>query len=617
MSRASVFWARIGAVAALMLSITVGALGNTSPVSAQTSSDAETGVSGSSYTSPAFGYSIEWDRSWEVEDEKIEDGYNMVQLGDQGSVLYFEGYADVLPVDECLTTYGMATLENSTGVTDLEMSEPDESPDGALSADLTFVLTYTDDESGEDVAVDFNGFASCQEINDGDANLVITHAGLADSWDDETEAREDIVDTLTFEGETASTDAPDEEEQPDDSASAPDSSDDTAAEPDVVMTEPQGDGDLPDNADDLLALFQSSINDINEFWTREYPLISGGQEYGPPTEFVPYAGTIDTPCGPATSFDEAAGTGDGPFYCPPNQTIYLDMGFANYQMDSVGEVPFLIPVVLAHEIGHHVQDILGMQVCYETPCLDPNQLTSQEIEYMADCYAGSWSRDAELRGRLGSRDIDANIVQYSVLLGGGQEGADPGGHGRGAERVWWFLNGYLEGSAKCFETSKVTASWAQTGPPSAKATSTVEPDDEPTATPDDENTGGDLAEMGDAIDTSEGVITVMETQLQTEIERRTADGTYLIVFLEVLRPDGENAPFNYDGWTATDADGNVYDLDGRATDVLLSTAYEDGTDEVLEAGAGYNVALVFDVPDDASGFVLGNEDEGLAIQLDK
>lgn len=616
MSRAFVCWARLGAVVALLLSATLGMLGNPHATAAQTSPESESGVSGSSYTSPSFGYSFEWDRSWEVKDEKVEDEYNMLRLDDATSILYVEGYGPAIDVDECLTTYGVSYVENVSGVSDFESSEPEESARGVLSSELTFVLTYQDDETGEDVAVDFNGFVSCQEINDGDANLVITHLGIADGWDDEIAGREDILATLTFDGETAST-APDDEEAPDDSAAAPDDSADSDAGPDVVMTEPQGDGDLPANSAELLDLFQTSINDIDEFWSREFPLISGGQEYQAPVEFVPFTGSINTPCGPADSFDDSTGLGSGPFYCPPNQTIYLDMGFANFQFDQVGQVPFLIPVVLAHEIGHHVQELLGMQVCYQTPCLDPNELTSQEIEYMADCYAGTWSRDAELRGRLGSRDIDANIVQYAIILGGGSEGADPGGHGRGAERVWWFLNGYLDGTAKCFETSKVTANWAQSGIPTTNATRTPEPEEEPTATPEETNGRDDTIAMGDPVDTSEGVITITETQVQSKIERRTADGAFLIVFLDVIRPEGEDAPFNYDGWSVVDGDGNAYELDHRATDVLLSTAYDDGADEVLQAGDGYKIAFVFDVPEDAADFVLSNEDEGVSVQLDQ
>ena len=88
MSRSSVTWARAGAVLALMLSIMLGAFGNSAAVGAQTSSTDETGVSGSTYTSPSFGYSFEWDRSWDVKDEKVEDDYNMLYLDDGSSLPY-------------------------------------------------------------------------------------------------------------------------------------------------------------------------------------------------------------------------------------------------------------------------------------------------------------------------------------------------------------------------------------------------------------------------------------------------------------------------------------------------------------------------------------------------
>jgi predicted metalloprotease len=614
--------ARITAVLALLLAAVLGALVDATAVRAQDSVDS--GVSGDSYTSPEFGYSFSWDRSWEVKDEVIEDGYNLLRLDDEGSLLYFEGYADVLAVEECHATYGIEVLGSSEAISDLESTEPTESSDGALSSDVTFVVTFEDEETGEDVVTDWSGYVSCQEINDGEANLVISHLGPAETWEDEEDARQDVLDTLTYIGE-APVEPGDEDES---DVGAPDESadrDDAPAEP---MSAPAGDGELPPNADDLLNLFSTSINDINNYWAREFPLVSAGQEYVAPEHVIPWVGQIETPCGTATGFDEAAGTGDGPFYCPPNKTIYLDMGFANLQMDVVGQVPFVVPVVLAHEMGHHVQELLGMQSCEVTPCLDPNELTSQEIEYMADCFAGSWSRDAELRGRLGERDIDANIVQYAVILGGGQEGADPGGHGRGAERVWWFLNGYLEGSGKCFETSAVTADWLQTGPPNGQADVTPEPTEEATEEPVDEPTEegtegepteaaeGQFANMGEAVESSEGAFTVTRTQVETEIEGRTADGQFVIVYAEVIRPEGEDTPFNYENWVLADAQGTVYELDSRTTDVLLSSAYEDGTDEVLVAGEGYNIALVFDVPADASGFALINESETIGIFLD-
>lgn len=594
-----------------MLLSLMGVLGSPSAALAQETRNAETGVSGNTYVSPPFGFGLEWDRTWDVTDEKIDDDYSLLQLEDQNSLLWIIGSAPAVDVEECVATE-ISALEDFDGLTDLETIDEGANRDGSYQAEIGFTLTVTDPDTGEDTPTVWLGFVQCWEINDGDANLLISHYGLAESWDDETEAREDLLATLTLAGEAPP--SPEETETPDDSDSTTGS--DTDGDRTVsTLAEPQGDGDLPANADDLLNLFESSINDIDQYWFREFPLISGGQEYVPPAEFIPWVGQIDTPCGPANGWDEAAGVGDGPFYCPPNQTIYLDVGFANFQMDMVGEIPFLIPVVLAHEVGHHVQELLNMEVCYTTPCLDPNELTSQEIEYMADCYAGSWSRDAELRGRLGSRDIDANIIQYSVILGGGQEGADPGGHGRGPERVWWFLNGYLEGSAKCFETSTVTANWAQGGLPNTQDQVTPAPEDEPTDEPVDEP-GGDVAAMGDEVASAEGTLIATQTQIEPTIERRDADGQFVIVYLEVHRPDGEDAPFAYDGWTLVDTDGNAYEIDGRTTDVLLSSAYEDGADEVLEAGGSYNIAIVFDVPEDVEGLTLVNEELGVQIALD-
>jgi hypothetical protein len=298
------------------------------------------------------------------------------------------------------------------------------------------------------------------------------------------------------------------------------------------------------------------------------------------------------------------------------------MGFANFQFQQVGEIPFLIPVVLAHEVGHHVQDILGMEVCYQTPCLDPGVLTSQEIEYMADCWAGSWSRDAELRGRLGSSDIEANIVQYVIVLGGGQEGADPGGHGRGSERIWWFLNGFIEGSSKCYETSSVTASWAQGGPPNADPVPTEEPVEEPTDEPTDDPTeesgsGGDLAAIGDTVEFDEGTLTVTSALVQASIENREADGEFIVVFADLFpSEEADGLAFDYEAWTLVDADGNVIEVDLRATDLLLSSAYEDGVDEPFDSGAGYGIGIVFDVEPGSEGLMLVNDAAGITIDLE-
>ncbi|HRA46873.1 MAG TPA: neutral zinc metallopeptidase, partial [Thermomicrobiales bacterium] len=390
------------------------------------------------------------------------------------------------------------------------------------------------------------------------------------------------------------------------------------------MVDVQGDGDLPANADDILALFKGSLADIDLFWAREFPILTGGLTYVPPAAYIPFTGTIDTGCGPATSFAVDGTPGSGPFYCPLDNNVYLDINFTNYQFDAVGNVPFIISAAIAHEIGHHVQSLLGMQKCLATPCLDPTILTSQEIEYMADCYAGAWTQDAELRNRLGSVDVDATVVQYIFILSGDTEDADADSHGRGAVRTWWFLNGYVDGAAKCYEASNVTKDWAQSGPPNPDPSTQNEDQPTPTSgeTPDEKPTAtavanADLSQLGDAIDSAEGTLTFTKTDTTSEIEGSAADGIYLVVYLQVERPDDVSGAFGYDAWTVTDSDGNTYELDGRATNLLLQTAYDDGADEDLAGGETYRIAMVFDVPTDASGLILENADAGIQVQLDR
>ncbi|HQY30963.1 MAG TPA: DUF4352 domain-containing protein, partial [Thermomicrobiales bacterium] len=127
----------------------------------------------------------------------------------------------------------------------------------------------------------------------------------------------------------------------------------------------------------------------------------------------------------------------------------------------------------------------------------------------------------------------------------------------------------------------------------------------------------DLSQLGDAIDSAEGTLTFTKTDTTSEIEGSAADGIYLVVYLQVERPDDVSGAFGYDAWTVTDSDGNTYELDGRATNLLLQTAYDDGADEDLAGGETYRIAMVFDVPTDASGLILENADAGIQVQLDR
>jgi predicted metalloprotease len=586
-------------LAALVLSLVSG------PAQVAAQSEDETGVSGNSYVSPTFGYSLEWDRTWDVSDELVESDYNMLRLEDSSSFITFEGYDFPTDPAECVETV-IGTLENLDGLTGLDAADAEASAPESAASELTFAL---EDDNGEEI--EYSGYIECRLINDGEATLSISHYGLTDGWDEASEGREDILASLETDGAAA---PDDESDEPADEPEEVDTSD-----TDSLLQDVEGDGDVPNNIDEIMVLFQASINDIVLYWERQYPIVSGGEDFVPPT-FVPYVGELDTACGPITGWDNDLGYGTGPVQCGGDDTIYLDVHFVEFQYEAVGgEIPFLVTSVVAHEVGHHVQDLLGMEACYETPCLDPNQLTGLEIEYMADCFAGAWSADAQLRGRLGARDVDLAIVQWATTLGGGTESADWGSHGTGSERTWWFLNGYVEGAAKCFETSDVTRNWLSTDTqteetPEATEETPAEPTEETTEeTPDNGNTGGSVA-IGDAFETSQGSLTATGTEVETSIDTRDADGQFVIVYVEY--EPAADGPYDYSGWTVVDSNGEVYELDERATDLLLSSAYPDGTDEELESGAGYGIAFVFDVPADASELTLTNDDEGVSITLD-
>ena len=602
MTRARSSGVRIAAVFALLAALVLNLVSGPAQVNAQADQD-ESGVDGNTYVSPTFGYSLEWDRTWDVEDETVEDDYNMLRLGDGNSLLFFEGYNFPTEPAECVETV-IGTLDDLDGLTDLSFEAIDPPVDDSAASEGTFILA---DEDGEEV--DYSGYVECRLINDGEVTLSISHYGTTDGWEDSTDGREEILDTL----ETGGAPTGGDDEEPTDEPEDVDTSD-----TDSLLQDVEGDGEVPDNIDEIMALFQASINDIVGYWERQYPIVSGGESFVPPT-FVPYVGELDTACGPIMGWDNDLGYGTGPVQCGGDDTIYLDVHFVEFQYEAVGgEIPFLVTSVVAHEMGHHVQDLLGMEACYETPCLDPNQLTGLEIEYMADCFAGAWSADAQLRGRLGARDVDLAIVQWATTLGGGTESADWGSHGTGSERTWWFLNGYVEGAAKCFETSDVTRNWltdnTQTEEtPEATEENTDNPTEEATEeTPENGNSGGSVA-LGDTVETSQGALTATETQVETSIDTRDADGQFVIVFVEIdLAEDG---PYDYSGWAVVDGDGEVYELDERATDLLLSSAYDDGMDEELAAG-GWGLAFVFDVPADASDLTLTNDDEGVSITLD-
>jgi len=177
-------------------------------------------------------------------------------------------------------------------------------------------------------------------------------------------------------------------------------------------------------------------------------------------QFVPstintFTGGVDTGCGSATSQV-------GPFYCPADQQIYLDTTFfadvLEQQLGGQGG-DFVEPYVLAHEYGHHIQNLMGTMGRVRTqqgPSSD-----AVRLELQADCYAGMWTRHAEDSEliTLDSGDI-AEALDSAKAVGDDRiqqrsgQGIDPEGwtHGSSEQRMAWFTRGYEEGTVEACDT---------------------------------------------------------------------------------------------------------------------------------------------------------------------
>ncbi len=212
------------------------------------------------------------------------------------------------------------------------------------------------------------------------------------------------------------------------------------------------------NVDCRVTATAMSLDDV---WTRVLP--SAGARYTPPTVTL-FDGSVHTAgCGSAT-------TDVGPFYCPADATAYFDTGFFATMQRRFGSSggPLAQEYVVAHEFGHHIQNLLGDsgRGSYDDPGADSAAVRS---ELQADCYAGVWAHfasttpargaDRPLLEPLTASDIaDALSAAESVGDDHIQHGAgravdsDSWTHGSSAQRQKWFLTGYRSGRVDACDT---------------------------------------------------------------------------------------------------------------------------------------------------------------------
>ncbi|MCK9903424.1 metalloprotease [Parafrankia colletiae] len=203
-----------------------------------------------------------------------------------------------------------------------------------------------------------------------------------------------------------------------------------------------------DQYDDCLVL--KVFNEVNEVWTAEFQRTGQtrtGQTYAPPT-LVYFDDAVSTGCGTASA--EV-----GPFYCPPDQRVFIDLGFLSELQERYGaQGRYAQAYIVAHEVGHHLQTITGTEErLRQAQQADPsreNELSVQ-LELQADCYAGVWSTLANRGGNVTITETDldealgaAEAVGDDRIQASAGAGVDPESwtHGSAEQRRTSFLTGY-------------------------------------------------------------------------------------------------------------------------------------------------------------------------------
>ncbi|MBL8202074.1 MAG: zinc metallopeptidase [Chromatiales bacterium] len=215
---------------------------------------------------------------------------------------------------------------------------------------------------------------------------------------------------------------------------------------------PLGADGQPDSAADFVSVV---LADTEDTWTAIFA--EAGQQYRVPN-LVLFTGNVQSACG----FAQAA---MGPFYCPADQKAYIDLSFYQDLRDRF-QAPgdFAQAYVLAHEVGHHVQNLLGLsarvQQARQRASESEGNALSVRLELQADCFAGIWANHADrTRQILETGDIDEALAAASAIgddrlqeQSRGYVTPDSFTHGSAEQRVRWFRRGFASGQLEACDT---------------------------------------------------------------------------------------------------------------------------------------------------------------------
>jgi predicted metalloprotease len=209
-------------------------------------------------------------------------------------------------------------------------------------------------------------------------------------------------------------------------------------------------------ADDERASFVKVVlAETEDVWNKIFT--EKGQQYSEPT-LVLFRGVVESACGNASA-------ASGPFYCPGDNKLYIDLSFyedLQYKLNAPGDFP--MAYVVAHEVGHHIQNLMGTaeKVNRLRQQLSETEFNKYSVmmELQADFYAGVWAYHTQkMKNILDADDIDEALNAASAIgddrlqkQATGQVMPDAFTHGTSAQRMYWFKKGYETGDMKQGDT---------------------------------------------------------------------------------------------------------------------------------------------------------------------
>jgi hypothetical protein len=205
----------------------------------------------------------------------------------------------------------------------------------------------------------------------------------------------------------------------------------------------------------LVGLVSTVLDDSQAFWRAQFATQRGQYQ---DAKLVLFRDATGTACG----YGQSA---SGPYYCPPDQRVYIDLAFFQELAERFGAPgDFAQAYVLAHEIGHHVQNLTGVservQRARQAGAANANEL-SVRLELQADCYAGVWAHSAAQRGLLDPGDVQEGLAAAAAVgddrlqrASTGRVNPESWTHGSAAQRSEWFQRGLQRGEPAACDTFK-------------------------------------------------------------------------------------------------------------------------------------------------------------------